>query len=79
MAAMLLGTVDTLEATNETLTSLHHADYQRVADAARSLLGNAHFDVARAEGQKQEFMTMAERALSTMEGVLGIENQRLTA
>ena len=79
LAAMLLGTVDTLEATNETLTSLHHADYQRVADAARSLLGNAHFDVARAEGQKQEFMTMAERALSTMEGVLGIENQRLTA
>ena len=78
LAATLLGTVDTVEENFGPLSPIHLADYQRVANEARSHLRETRFEKARMVGREQEYTTMAESALSIMEEAFGIENQGLT-
>ena len=66
LTAKLLGTAETVDATIQPLFPIERGDCNRLAEAARAHLEAKRFDAEWAQGREQEFMQVAEEAVSIL-------------
>ncbi|MFZ1238469.1 MAG: tetratricopeptide repeat protein, partial [Anaerolineae bacterium] len=79
VTARLLGAIHSVDEALHQLAGYERDDYNRLAGVARASLGAAPFDAAWTQGRTSPFEAVIEEAVSTLEGVLRVDDQPLSA
>ena len=79
LTARLLGAVEAVDTSGYRLKPDDSDEYNHLADAARMHLGAVAFDAAWTQGRTSPFEAVIEEAVSTLEGVLRVDDQPLSA